>query len=294
MQQRKRWWSAVVPLVLTAVVAGTASAQEAPGPTVVDPALQVRTVASDLAQPTSMAFIGRDDVLVLEKATGKVKRLRLTASGTPTVTEVLDLPVNSASERGLLGIAVHPQFPRRPFVYLSWTESTTGQDSTALPEVPLLGNRVDRFQWNGTTLTRERPIIALRARQNDPTNVQVPATPTATATTTTVIERGNHNGGKIVFGRDGKLFIEIGDEGRRGQMQNLPDGPGCVALPCPEPPTGGLPDDQYGGPEPDDAHLTGVVLRLNDDGTTPRDNPFVRAGRERGGEVGENLAKVFS
>jgi hypothetical protein len=95
-------------------------------------------------------------------------------------------------------------------------------------------------------------------------------------------------------GRDGKLYVEIGDVGRRGQMQNLPDGPGCVVLPCPEPPTGGLADDQYGGPEPDDAHLTGVVLRLNDDGTTPRDNPFVRAGRERGGEVGENLAKVFS
>jgi glucose/arabinose dehydrogenase len=125
----------------------------------------------------------------------------------------------------------------------------------------------------------------LRARQNDATNVGADGAP---------IERGNHDGGKIVFGRDGKLYVEVGDVGRRGQMQNLPDGPGCVVLPCPEPPTGGLADDQYGGPEPDDAHLTGVVLRLNDDGTTPRDNPFVRAGRERGGEVGENLAKVFS
>jgi glucose/arabinose dehydrogenase len=284
--QLNRWWTAAVPLVLTAMVAGTAAAQEVPaGPSVVDPDLQVRTVASGLAQPTSAAFLGDDDVLVLEKATGKVKRLQLSSSGAPTVTEVLDLPVNSASERGLLGIAVHPQFPRRPFVYLYWTESTSGQDSTALPDVPLLGNRVDRFQWNGTTLTRERPIVALRARQNDPSNVGADGAP---------IERGNHNGGKIVFGTDGKLYIEVGDVGRRGQMQNLPDGPGCTALPCPEPPTGGLTDDQYGGPEPDDAHLTGVVLRLNADGSTPGDNPFVRAGRERGGEVGRNLAKVFS
>ena len=283
---RNRWWAGAVPLVLTALVAGSASAQEVPaGPSVVDPDLQVRTVASGLAQPTSAAFIGDDDVLALEKATGKVKRLRLSSSGQATVTEVLDLPVNSASERGLLGIAVHPEFPRRPFVYLSWTESTSGQDSTALPDVPLLGNRVDRFQWNGTTLTRERPIIALRARQNDATNVGPDGA---------VIERGNHDGGKIVFGRDGKLYVEVGDVGRRGQMQNLPDGPGGVALPFPDPATGGLTDDQYGGPEPDDAHLTGVVLRLNADGTTPRDNPFVRAGRERGGEVGENLAKVFS
>src|SRR4030095_13553308 len=33
-------------------------------------------------------------------------------------------------------------------------------------------------------------------------------------------------------------------------------------------------DDNFGGPEPDDAHLTGSILRLNDDGTTPNDNPF--------------------
>ncbi len=39
-------------------------------------------------------------------------------------------------------------------------------------------------------------------------------------------------------------------------------------------------DDQFGGPGPDDAHLTGVILRLNADGTTPSDNPFVES-RER-------------
>jgi hypothetical protein len=55
-----------------------------------------------------------------------------------------------------------------------------------------------------------------------------------------------------------------------------------------------LPDDQFGGPEPDDAHLTGVILRLNDDGTTPTDNPFYTAGALRGGEAGPNLQKVFA
>src|SRR5688572_9828943 len=55
-----------------------------------------------------------------------------------------------------------------------------------------------------------------------------------------------------------------------------------------------VPDDQFGGPEPDDAHLTGVILRLNPDGTTPEDNPFFEAGAEMGGEVGENIQKIFS
>lgn len=53
---------------------------------------------------------------------------------------------------------------------------------------------------------------------------------------------------------------------------------------CPGP---GVPDDQFGGPEPDDAHLSGVILRLNGDGTTPADNPFFGAGATIGGRSGQ-------
>ncbi len=53
-----------------------------------------------------MAFLGPNDMLVLEKATGKVQRV---VNGVVQST-VLDLPVDSASERGLLGIALHPHF----------------------------------------------------------------------------------------------------------------------------------------------------------------------------------------
>src|SRR5688572_18330052 len=77
-------------------------------------------------------------------------------------------------------------------------------------------------------------------------------------------------------------------------MQNLPDGPGCVFDPCSGVPAGNLPDDQFGGLEPDNAHLTGVILRLNDDGTTLESNPFFVAGAFRGGEAGANLQKVFA
>jgi glucose/arabinose dehydrogenase len=252
------------------------------GPTVVDGNLAVRTVVSGLNQPTTMAFIDRDNVLVLEKASGKVQRV---INGVIQSLPALDLAVNSASERGLLGIALHPQFPMMPFVYLYWTESTTGADTDVLAETPLLGNRVDRFLWDGSTLTQFENIIRLRAIQKDDTNRRADGT---------VIERGNHDGGVIRFGPDGKLYIYIGDVGRRGQMQNLPDGPGCVSHPCGEIPQGNLADDQFGGPEPDNAHLTGVILRLNDDGTTPMDNPFFRAGTLRGGEAGANLQKVFA
>lgn len=238
-------------------------------PEVFDQRLAVRTVVAGLNQPTSMAFLGPTDILVLEKATGHVRRV---VNGVIQAT-VLDLAVNSASERGLLGIALHPEFPSDPGVYLYWTESTTGGDTNVLAETPLLGNRVDRFVWNGSTLTFDQNLIRLRALQP-----AFPAEPTPTA------GRGNHNGGVVRFGPDGKLYVFVGEVGRRGQLQNLPDGPLGP----------GQPDDQFGGPEPDDAHLSGVILRLNDDGSTPTDNPFYAAGASMGGEVGENIQKIFS
>jgi aldose sugar dehydrogenase len=252
-------------------------------------------------QPIGMAFLGRNDFFITEKPTGMVKRV---VNGAVTAT-VLDLPVNSASERGLLGIELHPDFRRNGWVYLFWTESSTGADSNVLAEVgnpnsrfrpgtpQPLGNRVDRFvwDWRNQKLRFDRNIVVLRAYQADPDQPL----------------RGNHNGGLLRFaltdddgqrgrrddrddrnarGRDRpeQLFIIIGDNGRRGVLQNLMDGPIGP----------GVPDDQFGGPAPDNAHLTGVVLRLNDDGTVPFDNPFRDFGRELGGEVGRNFQKIFA
>jgi glucose/arabinose dehydrogenase len=235
------------------------------GPTVVDPALAVRTVVAGLDQPIHMAFLGPEDFFVLEKATGQVKRV---INGTVQST-ALDLGVNSASERGLLSIALHPDFPANPAVYLYWTQSSTGADTSDLALVPLLGNRVDRFRWNGSELVFEQNLIQLRAFQADAGQPL----------------RGNHDGGVIRFeprraGATAKLYIIVGDLGRRGFLQNNLQGP--------------VPDDQFGGPAPDDAHLSGVVLRLNDDGTTPTDNPFFAVGRSMGGEAGANIQKVFA
>ena len=114
-----------------------------------DPNLQVTTVLNTgITQPIGIVFLGSaNDYLVLEKASGQIKRV---TGGVLQATPVLDLAVNSNSERGLLSMALHPNFPATPFAYVRWTESSTGANSTAVANVPLLGNRVDRFAWDGS------------------------------------------------------------------------------------------------------------------------------------------------
>lgn len=233
----------------------------APSPIMLDDNLTVSTVITGLEQPTSMAFIGPNDLFVLEKGTGRIKRV---VNGALHST-ALDLAVNNASERGLLGIALHPRFSQNGFVYLFWTESSTGADTANVDEVAVLGHRVDRYVWNGSTLTFDRNLIKLRSLQQDAGQPS----------------RGNHNGGVLRFGPDGKLYIIFGDNGRRGFLQNLASG-------------GPVPDDQFGGPQPDDQHLAGVILRLNDDGSTPADNPFVNVSTNLAGEAAANIKKVFA
>lgn len=284
---------------LCSVATGAAHAQ-AGMPQLMDPALSVRVAASGLELPIGIAFLGERDWLVIEKNTGRVQHV---VNGA-VVSTALDLAVNNASERGLLGIAKHPNFARNGFVYLFWScrapappasnpyvptqvrcplQPATGADSEEILESPLLGNRVDRFRWNGSQLVFDRNILTLRSFQHDaapiPANQGDEEQP----------ERANHDGGVIRFGPDGKLYVIFGDQGRRGRMQNLPSGPTLTGLgPV-------VADDQFGGPGADNAHFSGVIIRVNDDGTTPTDNPFYNYGRYTvGGEIGHNIARTWA
>src|SRR5262245_26183986 len=200
------------------------------GQTLADRRLQFRELVAGLNQPTAIAFLGPRDILVLQKADGRVRRVinRVLQPG-----QVLDVAVDNDSERGLLGIALHPDFPTTPFVYLYFTQSATSSDTSGSP----LANRIFRYTWNGSVLVS--PILIL----------DLPVTPGP-----------NHDGGAITFGADGKLYAVIGDLNRDGQLQNFSSGSG--------------PDD------------TGVIFRINDDGTVPGDNPFFAQGG--------NLAKYYA
>jgi glucose/arabinose dehydrogenase len=290
---------AALAVGIASCIAGGIGRSQAAVPTLVDPALGVRTAMGGLTTPIGIAFLGPNDWLVVEKDTGQVKRV---TNGAVAAT-VLDLAVNNSSERGLLGIALHPQFASNHFVYLYWTCSAAapptsspyfptattcpdtpalGADTSDLLAVPLLGNRIDRFVLNGSTLVYDRNLIKLRVFQND----AAPTPPDQGDADQPVA--GNHNAGVLRFGPDGKVYLQFGDVGRRGQLQNLPSGPTLTGLG----PT--VPDDQFGGPEPDNAHFTGVILRLNADGSTPTDNPFFAAGASIGGEVGANVQRIFA
>jgi len=182
-----------------AVLGGSAFAL----PTLTDTSLAIEVYASLQDYTTGMAFIGPDDLLVNYKNSGKVIRI----TNKTIVGPVLDLPVSAYSERGLLGITLHPNFASNHYVYLYYTRAQTSDPGSSADDGPVLANRVSRFTWNGTALVNETVIIDL------------PCTPGP-----------NHNGGIIRFGPPNvpaaqqKLFIVIGDLNRDNQTQNYPNG----------------------------------------------------------------------
>jgi len=170
------------------------------GPTFIDPNLKAQTVFSGLHVPTSMAFLGPNDFLVVEKKTGDVIRI---INGKMQETPLLHVNVAAQVERGLLGIAVQKSTSNQvpTYVFLYYTEA--GNDGA------VIGNRVYRYELSNNNQQLVNPKLLLN----------LPSTPGPGG-------EENHNGGKLVIGPDHNVYAIIGDVGdHRGQAQNVIDGP---------------------------------------------------------------------
>ena len=224
-----------VPTIFLALLGAILPGSTAAQPTLSDPNLAVELVAGGLDTPTTMAFVGPDDILVLQKNNGQVRRV---LSGVLQPAPVLDVAVNFASERGLLGMAINTQQPPRVFLY--YTE-VSDPDGDGLPDSGTpLGNRVYRYTWNAAMGRLENRQLVL--------DLPVTAGP-------------NHDGGILVLGPtptpgpqppigDGSpLYAVIGDLNRNGQLENFPAG--------------------------DPADDSAVILRVRQDGSPVPGNPFV-------------------
>ena len=176
---------------------------ESTGQTLADPSLKVELTFKDgLKGPiTGMAFLGPDDILVLEKNTGKVQRV---LNGSLQDTPLLQVKVGTEVELGMLGIAVSKSEEGKTFVFLYYTEA----NSSGI----VIGNRLYKYELVDNRLVN--PLLLLNLPANSPI----------------LGHENNHNGGKVVIGPDKNVYVVVGDVGgRMGNIQNIirgnaPDG----------------------------------------------------------------------
>lgn len=164
--------------------------------------------AAGLNSPTAMAFAPGGRLFVAQQGGA----LRVIKKGKLLPSSFVNLSVDASGERGLLGVALDPAFSSNQFVYVYYTVSTSPRH-----------NRVSRFTAQGDVAATgsEIPLLDLDSLSG--------------AT--------NHNGGAIHFGKDGKLFIAVGDNANGANSQTV-------------------------------SNLLGKILRINPDGSIPTDNPF--------------------
>lgn len=176
--------------------------------------VRVVPVVRGLAAPWSIAFLPNGDMLVTEK----VGRLRIVRGGQLDPQPIGGTPqVHAMGQGGLLEVALHPRYAENNLIYLTYSKAGERGHTTALA----------RGRFDGKALTGVQDIFVADAWSTG---------------------GSAHFGSKLAFGRDGTLFMSVGERNDRNRAQ-------------------------------DTTHHAGKILRLRDDGTVPPDNPFVgRAG----------------
>ena len=209
----------------------------------------VRETVLSVSAPTALAFTpdGRmlvttqgGRLLVKNGAAAEVTAITFNAASTGA-----DPKICTESERGLLGVAVDPLFASNQFIYLFYTarNGSTCQTGT--------------YVSAGNYVTTGRPVNRVSRFTLGNDNLVVPATELV------IVDNmpspgGNHNGGDVHFGKDGYLYVSIGDGGSDYAGDSGSAGGNDAAR---------------------DKHvLTGKVLRVTRTGGVPPGNPFTGAG----------------
>ena len=171
-------------------------------------AFRVVKLVEGLDHPWSLAFLPDGRMLVTERE----GRLRVIADNKLLPQPVEGLPkVEQYGQGGLHDVVLHPQFEKNQLVYLSYAARGPDGVGTELARGKLAGDRLENVE----VLFRQSPKGMA----------------------------GQHFGGRIVFDRDGHVYLTLGDRGERDRAQR----PGDHA---------------------------GSVIRLHEDGRVPKDNPF--------------------
>ena len=169
-----------------AAAALVASALTASGGVAHAGSIGAHRVKGGLDQPVAFTFAPNGRIFFVEKATGRIRILNPATDRTPIF---FDVPgVNADGERGLLGIALHPNFPTKPLVFVYATRSVRGH----------LRNQIIRLKDVNGAGRRMHVIWSAPAS----------ASP-------------YHNGGRILFGPDGMLYAVVGEGHDPSNSQDL-------------------------------------------------------------------------
>jgi glucose/arabinose dehydrogenase len=177
-------------------------------------AFRVVTLVEGLHHPWSMAWLPDGRMLVTERP----GRLRIMSNDFKLDPKpIAGLPqIAAVGQGGLFDVVLHPKYAENSWIYVAYSGPGSGGHGTELMRARLEGHR----------LTQQQVLFRLEPKSST----------------------GHHFGGRIVFDRQGYVYLTLGDRGDKERAQRLDD-------------------------------HAGSVIRLHDDGRVPKDNPFVdRAG----------------
>jgi glucose/arabinose dehydrogenase len=194
---------------LALLLAAGSALSQAPSPAAAAPSIDAARVAGGLEEPVAFTFGPGRQLWYVERSTGQIRVIDLD-DGSDALFDTVS-GVDGSGERGMLGIALHPGYPGEPFVYVYATRSVDGA----------LRNQILRIRDRGGSGGAQRVLFSSVAGTSP-----------------------YHNGGRIAFGPDGRLYAIVGDAHDAANAQDLTD------------------EDR------------GKIIRLEPDGDVPGTNPF--------------------